>query len=592
MPSWIAFGLNPADAFLDIAVEALAGKLSAATTRTLLGTPVERALRDAFGAAIDRVVAQVPGKPETPITGPGTASSAQLSLRAQRKDELRASLRARRKELARPREFQDLRDLVATWTETVERELGQQHLEGLGVPRGLLADMLCTAITEEVHARALKGGPLHPLATATDLQRILGQMQEIQAGIADIKGGLGELHRLGEQRAEHVARPEGGYAARTVIEDKTASFTGREYLVKQIDHHIIGDPAFRSGYVLVVGEPGIGKTALLSHLIKTRGYLHHINNRRQGITSTHAFLRDICCQLAEMCHLPAPEDPDSSILSTLLHRAAAGATAGTPLVLAIDALDESDLPASLSANRLLLPPILPPHVYFLITSRPQRDYQLNVDNPRVIRIEDDDPLNLLDIRRYIDEQLNGPDAADFASRIRNWNVNREDFVNILIGKSQGNFLYIFHMLTSIRLNRLSRAALDDVRQLPQGLSNYYEHHWNVMADLWPADLREKHQSAVRCMAAVSRPMSVKMLVRIAGEENLPGVDEELAFAIFETWREFFNSEVDRDTGEELLYVYHDTFREFLNDDESLASLAHKLRRRQNMLLRQRLERYS
>jgi hypothetical protein len=87
-------------------------------------------------------------------------------------------------------------------------------------------------------------------------------------------------------------------------------------------------------------------------------------------------------------------------------------------------------------------------------------------------------------------------------------------------------------------------------------------------------------------------MSVKMLVRTAGEENLPGVDEDLAHTIFDTWREFFNSERDRDTEEELLYVYHDTFREFLNSDESLASLAYKLRRRQNTLLRQRLDRYS
>ena len=94
------------------------------------------------------------------------------------------------------------------------------------------------------------------------------------------------------------------------------------------------------------------------------------------------------------------------------------------------------------------------------------------------------------------------------------------------------------------------------------------------------------------MAAINRPTSARMLVQTAGQENLPGVDEDLARTIFETWREFFNSERDRDTRAERFYVYHDTFRDFLNNKESLASLEHKLRQRQNMQLRQRLERYS
>ena len=366
--------------------------------------------------------------------------------------------------------------------------------------------------------------------------------------------------------------------------------------MQQIDKLIMGNPAFPSGYVLVVGEPGIGKTALLSHLIKTRGYPHHLNNRRQGITSTQAFLREICGQLARKCHVPVPSEPDSATLSELLYEAAATARPDAPLVIAVDALDESDPPPSLSANRLLLPPTLPPHVYFLITTRPQTDYQLNVENsPRVIRIEDDDPSNLLDIRRYINEQLNGSCAADFARRIDVWEVSREEFVDLLVTKSQGNFLYIVLMLTSIRHDRLSRAALDDIRQLPQGLGGkggYYQYHWAVMQELWPADLVRKHRDAVRCMAAINRPMSARMLVRTAGQENLPGVDEYLARTILETWREFFNSERDRDTRAERFYVYHDTFRDFLNEEESLASLEHKLRQRQNMKLRQRLERYS
>jgi AAA ATPase domain len=578
VPFWMVFEpVNPADTFFEIAVEALVGKLSAAAARAFLGTPAEQALRDVFATAIDTVVGQI-ANPDAAHAGPDA------------KSRLRAALRAKRKEFAKARKFHDLSGLVKTWTETVEGEVGRQCLDELGVRRQWLADRLCAEIAEGVRANALENGPLRPLATDADLQKIFGHMREVLAELAHIKG---TLQHLTEQRAETGARPEAGQGARTVIEERTANFTGREHYVRKIDDLILNNPANPYGYVLVVGEPGIGKTALLSYLIETRGYLHHINNRRQEITSTQAFLREICEQLARRCGLPVPPEPDSSTLSALLRQAARDAGPDAPLVVAVDALDESDLPSSLSANRLLLPPVLPPHVYFLITSRPQKDYQLNVENLfPVIRIGDNDPANLLDIRRYIDEQLKGPYATAFVHQVAAWKMGREEFVDFMVGKSQGNFLYIFHMLTSIRLGRLSQAAIGDIRKLPQGLGDYYRYHWDVMGELWPGDLWRKHRTAVRCMAAISRPMSVKMLVRTAGEENLPGVDEDLAHTIFDTWREFFNSERDRDTEEELLYVYHDTFREFLNSDESLASLAYKLRRRQNTLLRQRLDRYS
>jgi hypothetical protein len=575
VPFWV-LEVSPADTFFEMAVEALVGRVSAAVARNSLGTPAERALREVFATAIDTAVEQIAVQPGAVAAGPVAVSR------------LRTSLRAKRKELAKARKFQDLPGLVKTWTEAVEDELGRRYLAELGVQRERLADVLCAEIDKEVRARALEGGPLWPLATDAELQRIFGHVREALTALAELEGAVSHL---AEQQAGAAGQPEAGVATRTVIEDRTADFTGRGYFVREIDKLITGDPPFPSGYVLIVGEPGIGKTALLSYLIATRGYPHHLNNRRQEITSTRAFLQEICRQLADRCSVPAPADPDSSALSRLLHLAAAAARPDAPLVIAVDALDEADPPESFGANRLLLPPTLPQHVYFLITSRPQTDYQLNVDNVVEFRIEDDDPSNLLDIREYIEKQLTGPSGPDFERRIEAWKVTRREFVDTMVTKSQGNFLYIFHMLTSIRRDRLSRAALDDIEQLPRGLGDYYKFHWRVMAELWPDDL-DKHRAAVRCMAAINRPMSVKTLVRTAGQQNLPGVDEDLARTIFHAWREFFNSERDRDTKEELLYIYHETFREFLNNEEPLASLEYSLRRNRSTWLQQHLERYS
>ncbi len=81
-----------------------------------------------------------------------------------------------------------------------------------------------------------------------------------------------------------------------LIEERTRNFVGRQFIFDGIDK-FIENPAFRSGYILIKGEPGIGKTALVAKLIKERNWIHHFNIRSQGITSTSAFVRNVCAQL-------------------------------------------------------------------------------------------------------------------------------------------------------------------------------------------------------------------------------------------------------------------------------------------------------
>jgi hypothetical protein len=360
-------------------------------------------------------------------------------------------------------------------------------------------------------------------------------------------------------------------AQRTVIESRVATFKGRRRIVDTIDGWL-RDPGFPSGYVLITGEPGIGKTALASYLTVQRAYVCHLNDRRQGVTTVADFHRSVCRQLAERLDVPIPADPDSAALSALLKKASEAADVKPPLVIVVDALDESALPSA-GGNRLLLPQVLPPHVYFIITSRPLSDYRLSVDPPRVISMKDDDPDNIADIRSYVRGEMQGPFAADFARRVSAWGVSRDAFVEILTEKSQGNFLYIHHMLASVRQDMLTRAALEDINRLPVGLRDYYEDHYrNVMAMRWPPALWRKHEAAIRCIAAIGRPVSPSMLVDLAGEQNMPGVDYRLAKAIITHWLEFFNSVWDTEYDQERFFVYHDTFREFLESVEPLGPL--------------------
>jgi hypothetical protein len=561
--------MDPDNAFLGWVVSALGEVLLAGATRAVLGTPAERALRGAISRAID-------------------ASADQLAAgRTDVSRELQVALRRSRRALAQPERFADLPQLVHAWVSEVDADSPAGPLSARGVDRSRLADVLCAEIIREVIADGLRRGPLQPLAAHANFQVAFGLSREVLAQLGPIKGMLEEILRMQHEQAQRGSQEDPADGALTLIEDRAATFTGRKHILDQLDA-IIGQPAFPCGYVLVTGEPGIGKTALLSQVIKTKKYPYHLNNRRQGVTSAAAFLNSICGQLADRYGIPVPSAPSSMALSRLLRAAAEGAGPRSPLVIAVDALDESE-PSSAGANRLLLPQVLPPHVYFLITSRPQADYQLTVDRLKIISIEDDDPLNFQDIRTYIHRELNGPFASDFAQRITAWRISEQTFTDTLADKSQGNFMYIVHMLSSVRLNRLTRAALDDIRQLPTGLKGYYLDHWQVMQRLWPAALWQKHEAAVRCLAVMNRPVSPAMLVDIAGEQNLPGVDESLARAIFTEWREFLNSQRDITHDEERYYIYHETFREFLDDKETLKPLERRIQGNQISLLRQILD---
>src|SRR5262249_43765350 len=137
---------------------------------------------------------------------------------------------------------------------------------------------------------------------------------------------------------------------------------------------------FKSGYIVIAGEPGIGKTALMSELVKTRGYVHHFNISLQNINTTRDFLGNVCAQLIVRYGLPQAKLPDTALkdsgfLVQLLVQAAAK-SAGQPVVVLVDALDEAEPSqqpgiGARRPNRLLLPQTLPEGAYFIVTTRPE-----------------------------------------------------------------------------------------------------------------------------------------------------------------------------------------------------------------------------
>jgi hypothetical protein len=347
-----------------------------------------------------------------------------------------------------------------------------------------------------------------------------------------------------------------------LVDERTRNFVGRDFIFHAVDE-LLEDPEFPSGYILIRGEPGIGKTALLSQLVKTRGYVHHFNIAPQNIRSTRVFLENVCAQLIvryQLAHtmLPPEAGQDSAFLTQLLTEAADKA-GDQPVVVLVDALDEAeDAGLAATANRLFLPAVLPGKVFFILTSREQIDYRLDVDRREDLYLRDDDPQNLNDVRAYVRNFLNAHDEQ-MTARIAEWKIGADEFLELLTDKSQGNFMYLVHVLEDIRTGRLAPDTMDSIQDLPRGLRAYYQRHWRTMRAQDQDRFERIYEPVLRILATVREPVTVAAI----GEWTK--LEPARIREVIRDWRPFLN-ETPSPTREPLYRVYHASFQDFLAEE--------------------------
>jgi hypothetical protein len=363
-----------------------------------------------------------------------------------------------------------------------------------------------------------------------------------------------------------------------LIEERTRNFVGREYVFAAIEE-AFADPEFRSGYVVIQGEPGIGKTAIVGQLVKDRGLVHHFNVAPLGIRSPKAFLSNVCAQLIvryglEHASLPAEATQDGGFLARLLTEAAEDPE-HRPVVVAVDALDEAeDVGLTPGANRLFLPPSLPEGVYFVVSTREQADYRLFTDQRRDFYLRDDDPRNLADVATYVREYA-ASNRERLAPHIQEWGVAEDEFVDVLTSKSAGNFMYLVHVLRDIATGALTPANVDDIQNLPQGLKNYYRRHWNDMRSADEEQFRRYQQPVVCLLATAREPVAVPQLLEWTvhfwerQDWDTKALDPMAVKDVLTAWREFLNEErANKEVG---YRVYHASFQDFLADEVGLVT---------------------
>ncbi|MGW1513607.1 hypothetical protein [Streptomyces sp. NPDC002394] len=334
-------------------------------------------------------------------------------------------------------------------------------------------------------------------------------------------------------------------------------FTGRGWLVAQLDAAM---GRHDRGYVLVEAEAGMGKTTFLAWLARQRGYVHHFVRLMQDPNDSGAALRNLSAQLIRAWDLdtyavggvlpPTADRPE--FLSELLEAAGARRDAlspGEPIVLVVDGLNETT-PAA-GQNPLGLPSYLPAGVFVVTAQRPVH-IPLRINVPReIMRIDRDSEENRGDARAFLEGLSESDPLCGILARN---GTPKSRFVDTLLAKSEGVWIYLHHVVAEISAQRLS---IDRIDRLPTGLWHYYAQYWHDWQSRHEERWHELDLPVLSVIAAAAEPLSARLIAEFAGTPRTGTVEDLLD----NDWRPFLHAD---ESGEDVRYrTFHDSLGEFV-----------------------------
>jgi hypothetical protein len=344
----------------------------------------------------------------------------------------------------------------------------------------------------------------------------------------------------------------------SLIDKMTTDFVGREWLFAAIGEFFA---QAESGYFVIRGEPGVGKTAALAEFVKRTGCLAYFNITATGINRPTQFIDSICSQLRTRFVLEE-ELPNASIgfsgekLQTYLDAARAKLDHDKRLLIAVDAIDEVDSSGQpTGSNILYLPHTLPQNVFFILTCRPMASLPLNTTAPvRVLDLSSCDAQSAADIDVFLRRAAEKPAIQEWLIK---QNRTVDEFVRELSVRSELNFVYLRYVLGSVEAG--DYRTLDSATR-PIGLQGYYENLWQRMG-MTNKPLPHDKIRLLYILSEAPEPISRELLADFAGL-NVAEVQ-----AVIDEWQQFLV--VQEKQGDRRYQLFHQTFREFLRSKEIL-----------------------
>ena len=350
------------------------------------------------------------------------------------------------------------------------------------------------------------------------------------------------------------------------IAEKTYCFVGRKWAYNAIDQFIYANS---KGYFFIIGDPGIGKSALAAQIVKQNGYFHHFNIRAEGINTTTFFLKNLCAQLIAAYELSYASIPLESIenagfLNKLLNEVSKKLEPGERCIIVVDALDEADIrELAPGINPLYMPSTLPEGIYFIVTMRADDGRKIK---PRVeceqseLVIYHDSSDNLLDIDEFLQRWAYIPGIQKY---IKFQNIKTSEFITIMAVKSEGNFMYLRYVLPEIERGSYKDLHLDAI---PIGLKNYYEDHWQRMRGQDENAWFSYKLPIIVSLTAALEPISIDLISEFSKVKKRSRIQ-----AVLQGWAPFLHKINIRYNGEKQLRyrLYHISFFQFVSEKQEI-----------------------
>jgi len=352
----------------------------------------------------------------------------------------------------------------------------------------------------------------------------------------------------------------------TRIQELDEGFTGRLWLINQVNDFLYKS---EQKYLVISGEPGIGKSAIAAHLVrqgKTHG--HHFCRAQEGTTlDPIIFVRSLTHQLVRRLpdfsqHVIEPEAPQINVhlsvgqaigsqiypvfidqfvieardagevfrrlIAEPLKRWANPRLNPKPVVLLVDGLDEA---MKLERHPSIFDLIeqardLPRAVRWVLTSRPGEHLSSLRGVRLVLSAASDEQQG--DIRSYTSAFLDEP-IISRALAVQK--LDRAAYLDLVTRRSEGNFLYLKLAFAQLRKTVAADKPLARPAELPPGLEDLYrEYLYRLTRSQHRDSWKDFFRPGVRILAVARDALDFAELALLSGAspQSLNDLLSELA----------------------------------------------------------------
>ena len=368
-----------------------------------------------------------------------------------------------------------------------------------------------------------------------------------------------------------------------------AGFIGRQWLYQEMDE-IMDKPDGRG--VLLIGNPGSGKTAFVCHLLCSRtsspfihdrilGY-HFCLHSDKGTQNAAKFVRNLANMIASridqyrenilndpfvkrVLQHDCQGDPEwcfqEGIITPLMNL---GHQPKQPWYVIIDALDEcaagnADILDMLKSKAQRLP------VWFklIITTRNVSTITKGFKMMQILELRQDDPRNMEDIDLYTWHKIY-PLKSELISKIKSYflikdnSVPTQRIVSSLIEKSQGNFLFTRLVLDTLLATTESTSWTENI---PKTLDNVFQLYFERK---FTSNSFQSLREIFEVLVASHRPLSAAQIYSVLQLDN-PSLDYEYDII---PKLEKLSLFLWHGSGNGFVRIYHASLSEWLTSDSN------------------------